>query len=185
MRNNRAVASARAFLSDLLFEIVVCLTGIVSKKDWMYWEDTDGNSLRIAKNKSIKIIKNGLDKSCTHDIFRKAKPGLIAKNSYWALVSFGKEKSIFSFVGNDGMLRCCYFESQVWVGNQSPLLLGYNVLRYIASGYLENTPRKVLNIRYQEDFGVEETWALGLPSTNKKLRDKIQCHLTNQDFLEP
>lgn len=184
MRNKRAIASARAFLSDPLFEIVVCLTGIVSKKDWMYWEDMDGNSLRIAKNKGIKIIKNGLDKSTTSDIFRKAKPSLIAKNSYWALVSFG-EKSLFSFVGNDGLLRCCYFESRVWISNPSPLLLGYNALRYIAAGYLENTPRKVLDIRYQEDLCVEETWALGIPSTNKKLRDKIQCHLTNQDFLEP
>jgi hypothetical protein len=148
--------------------------------------DADGNRLRIAKNKSVLVYPAKKEPSVTKDIFRKAPPALIAKNSYWILALFGKNHSLLSFLGNDGNLRSCYFEDEVWQYNMSSTLLGYRALRYVSSGYIETYCRRIitsLKVKYPKGFEIEEAWASGYPSSNDKFQERIQCHLTNPKLM--
>jgi hypothetical protein len=181
-KKKRAIASARAFLGmpfDVLAEIAV----LNPKDDWHQWEDPEGNRLRIAKNKAVQVYP-AKQTTSTKDIFRKAQPALIAKHSYWALALFGHNKTLLNFLGNDGVLRCCYFEQNVWQYNMSAVLLGFKPLRYICSGYIENKARRItsLKIRYPRSFEIEEAWGSGYPTSDSKLQERM-CHLINQESV--
>lgn len=185
MSKSRAIASARAFLG-IYFEILAEILGLNPKEDWHEWEDPEKNFLKITKRKTIRVYPSSNIPTTTNDVFRKAHPRDIAKHSYWMLVLIAKNKTIICFLGNDGILRRCDFEDNKWVCNDSPLLLGYQVLRYIINGYLETEPRKVKSIKlhYPISFEIEDAWASGYPSTNHELQELIECHLTNQDLTE-
>lgn len=184
MQTKRAIASARAFLG-VPFDLLVDIANIETKGDWHFWEDAEGNRLRIAKNKSVQVYPAKQEAAHTKDVFRKALPSRIAQQSYWVLAIFGKS-TLLNFLGHDGMLRCCYFEDHVWKGNISPVLLGYQALRYVFSGYMDLEPRQInsLKITYPKGFKIEEAWASGYPSTNSKYQEQILCHLKNQDSTE-
>lgn len=189
MHRSRAIASARAFLGAPRFELLVDITGIEPKGDWRLWVDAEGNRLRIAKNKSIQVYAQSpkVESLVTKDVFRKARPELIANHSYWVLSLFGNcdghEQTVMAFLGDDGNLRCCVFVDKVWQRNIAPLLLGFQALSCVSSGYIENDSRiiKSLKVTYPKGFDIEEAWASGFPTTDTNLQERIQCHLTNQD----
>lgn len=183
MQKKRAITSASAFLNSN-FNIIVDITGIeIKENDWHLWQDMEGNSLRITKPGLVQVYPAKYPKQVTKDIFVKALPSIIADHSYWLLAIFAKNKSLLCFLGNDGLLRCSYFENKTWKMNISSLLLGYNVLSYTSSGYMENVTRRIRDIKvtYPKGLDIEEVWASGYPVTDKKLRERIQCHLINQD----
>jgi hypothetical protein len=188
MHRTRAIASARAFLDAPRFEILVDIVGLEPKEDWHTWEDGEGNRLRIAKNKSVQVYSLKTKSEITKDVFRKARPELIASHSYWVLSLFGNsdgyKDTILAFLGYDGSLRCCLFRDKVWIENFSPVLLGYQTLSYISSGYIDNESRilKSLKVTYPKGFDIEEAWASGFPTTDINLQERIQCHLISQDL---
>lgn len=185
MQTKRAIASARAFLNDSNFEIIVQLLKLKPKQDWYEWYDLEGNYLKITKTKHILIHQAKKKVEATIDIYCKAKPESIIKNSYWLCSIFGVEKTILLFIGNDGILRCCYFENNTWKCNMNPILLGYQILNIIANEYIDMEARRIaipkINIIEKKD--IEEIWLSGIPVSNNELKDKIQCHLmTNQNL---
>lgn len=174
MKKASAIASAKALTKEPRFSIIVDVLELQSNKNWRVWEDSEKNLLKISKNGAVQVYpsKNSIS---TKDIFRKAHPALIAKYSYWVKVLFGKGKTILVFLGEDGFLRCCMFEDNKWIGNQSPLLLGFKLLKVIVSGYIESEPRRVqgMKITYPKCFEIEEAWASGYPSKDSHLQERI------------
>jgi hypothetical protein len=187
MQKKRAIASARAFLNAPRFDLIVEILKLNPEEDWTKWQDIEGNQLKISKNKAIHVYHSKQESEYTNDVYRKAKPVNIAKHSYWVLALFGSTQSILSFIGNDGTLRCCYFENNIWKCNLPPIMLGYQILGYIASGYIETESRKIAIpiIGYPKRFKIEEAWASGYPVADTNLKERIQCHLmTNQSLPE-
>ena len=185
MNKSRAIASARAAI-NCPFDILSDMLILEPKGDWHLWLDPEGNRLRIFKNRAVQVYPAAIQATKTKDIFRKARPELIKKHSYWVMPIYGKGKNILTFLGNDGKLRSCYFEGNIWKSNISPLLLGINTLRYIVNGYLETNPRliKLTNISYPKDFEIEEAWASGIPIEDTNLKERVRCLLKNQDSTE-
>jgi hypothetical protein len=185
MQKGRAIASARAAI-NCPFDILADMLMLEPKGDWHLWLDPEGNRLRIFKNRAVQVYQAAEQAIETKDIFRKARPELIVKHSYWLVLYSGKGKDILIFLGNDGKLRSCYFEGGIWKNNISPLLLGINTLRYIVNGYLETNPRliKPVNISYPKDFEIEEAWASGIPIEENNLKERVRCLLKNQDSTE-
>ena len=183
MQKKRAIASARAFLG-IPFDLLAEIAALDPIEDWHLWTDPEGNRLRIAKNKSVQVYPARHESRTTKDVFRKAEPALIAKHSYWVLALFGKDETLLNFLGNDGLLRTCYFEERIWQYNMSSVLLGFKALRYVGSGYIETRSRQItspLKIKYPKGFEIEEAWASGYPTTDSNLQERIRCHLKNQD----
>lgn len=192
MQKKRAIASARAFLEDANFDVIVQILRLNPLEDWTQWVDIEGNCLTISKNKVIYIYPSKENIQVTNDVYRKTNAITIANHSYWMLAMFGQDKSILSFLGNDGMLRCCYFENDIWKCNIQPLLLGYQILSYVASEYINTETRKIQipKISYPNNFDIEEAWMSGYPCIDfqllsEKSQDRLQCHLTiNQNLRE-
>lgn len=185
MQKKRAIASAQAALS-FPFGLVVDIAGLEPMVGWNSWTDSECNLLRIAKNNAVQVFPCSTEYPITKDVFRKARPELIAKHSYWVLSLFGKDNTLLCFLGNDGTLRVSYFESNTWQYNMSCTLLGFQALRYVASGYLESDSRKIssLKVSYPKEFEIEEAWASGYPTSHRKLQERIECHLINQECQE-
>ena len=175
MQKTRAIASARAFLGYSGFDLLVDIVGLEPIDTWRTWRDFEGNTLVIHKTKSVRVHRSKIPSKKTIDIFRKSNPLNIAKHSYWVLCLFGNPKSILCFLGYDGKLRCCQFNGAEWIGNTSPILLGYDVLRCVISGYIETDARKISIpiITYPKDFDIEEAWESGYPSNDAFVQDKL------------
>jgi hypothetical protein len=185
MRKDRLMASARAAL-NCPFDLLVDMLGLEPVEDWHVWIDSEGNRLRILKNGAVKVYPATTISTKTIDVFRKANPALIERHSYWGMLLSG-QNNILILLGNDGKIRASYFEKHIWVRNISPLLLGFGILRYISSGYLETNPRaiKLLKVSYPNDFVIEEAWAFGIPiEDDDNLKGNIKCLLKNQDLME-
>jgi len=178
MKKNRLIASARAFLV-CKFDIIVDMLSLEPKEDWHLWLDPEGNRLRIGKNRAVQVYPSTTSARKTKDVFRKAPPQLIERHSYWGSLVSGQNKNILILLGNDGKLRSSYFEDNIWIENISPLLLGFGILRYISSGYLEPGVRiiKSLNISYPKEFGIESAWAFGLPIEDNNIKERVRCLL--------
>lgn len=174
MKVSSAIASARAGTKEPRFDVITEILDIRPQGDWRVWSDAESNLLKISKNGAVQVHP-AVESKGTRDVFRKAKPKLIAKHSYWVLALFGPAQ-ILTFLGNDGILRSCIFDGK-WVQNQSPILLGFKTLRFIASGYIDPEPRKIsnINVTYPKDFEIEEAWASSYPSSDLELQEKIQC----------
>lgn len=178
MKISAAIASARAGTKEPKFDIITEILDLKPKGNWRVWEDAESNILKISKNGSVLIRPSNNPYTTTNprDVFRKAHPKLIAKHSYWVLAMFGQNQAILSFLGNDGILRCCLFDDKGWLGNQNPILLGFRTLKVIASGYIDSEPRKMpqINITYPKCFEIENSWGSSYPSTDSQLQEKIQ-----------
>jgi len=186
MQKDRIIASARAFL-NCPFDILVDMIGLEPKEDWHLWLDPEGNRLRIFKSRAVQVYPAQVQATKTKDVFRKARPELIEHHSYWGILISGYNKNILILLGNDGKIRSSYFKDNIWTENISPLLLGFGILRYIASGYLESSVRiiKTLDITYPKEFEIEEALAFGIPiEDNNNLKERIRCLLKNQDSME-
>lgn len=185
MQKKRAIASAQAAL-NFPFGILVDIVGLDPVDGWNLWRDSEGNLLRIAKNKAVQVFPAKEEPKITKDVFRKARPELIARYSYWALSLFGNNESLLCFLGNDGTLRVSYFKNNIWQYNISSILLGYQALRYVVSGYIETDSRKIssLKVSYPKGFRIEEAWASGYPTSSKDLQERIECHLITQEYQE-
>lgn len=183
MIKSRAIASARAFLNDKSFEILTDITNLNPLDDWKNWQDSEGNRLVITKQKRIYVYKSKSKPETTKDIFRNSTPDLIAKYSYWIMAFLDSKKSVLCFLGNDGILRCCYFENKRWINNFPPLLLGYKALKYISSGYIDDSYRTVkgLKINQLNNRNVERVFVSGYPIPDHNLQENIKCHLINQN----
>jgi hypothetical protein len=178
MLKKYAIASARNFLDFSKFEHIVTMLNLSPIESWNRWEDIDGNILTICKNKNVIVTQSDKTNNKTLDIFRKAKPNLIAKHSYWVLCLIGNKEIILSFLGNDGVLRSCYYKDNKWVNNISSLLLGFDILKYIVNNYIESD---IINIEDKKIkklklIDIEESWCGGLPLVDSELKEKI-CHL--------
>ena len=178
--SKKNIASARAFLELPHFDTIVSICGLESKNDWHIWNDIEGNTINITKCKKIKITLNKCPVNCTKDVFRVARPSNIAKHSYWMLSLFGKSsKTYLCFLGNDGKLRVCYFEENKWKNNIVPLELGFQVLDFIGTGYIDIEPRMLTSLNshtklsFSEVFVIEEAWACGLPIEDTFLKQKL------------
>src|SRR5690606_31750844 len=101
------------------------------------WIDEEGNSLIINKKNKVIIKQSKIESKKTDDLFIKSKPCLIYKYSYWALGFDIDNKTIISFLGNDGVLRSCLFEEN-WKYNFRSILLGFDIIDYIAREYIED-----------------------------------------------
>ncbi len=174
MQQNRAVVSARAFL-NCPFDIIVDMLSLTHKDDWHLWLDPEGNRLRIFKNKKVQVYPAVTPITKTKDVFRKANPELIKRNSYWGALIKEQNKNILILLGNDGKLRCSYFQDNTWIENICPLLLGFDILRYVASEYLDTSTRiiKQLKIIYPHDFVIEEAWSFGLPIEDTNIQKDL------------
>jgi len=184
MKKDRATASARAAL-NCPFGLLVDMLSLEPEADWHIWRDPEGNRLRILKNGAVKVYPATTQATKTKDVFRKAHPALIERYSYWGMLISGQD-NILILLGNDGKIRSSYFNNSIWVENISPLLLGFGILRYIASGYLETNPRtiKCLKVSYPHDFWIEEAWAFGIPIEETNIKERVRCLLKNQDSME-
>lgn len=185
MQKKRAIVSAEAAL-NFPFGLLVDIVGLDPIDGWNLWRDSEGNLLRITKSKAVQVFPAKKEPKITKDVFRKAQPELIARYSYWVLSLFGNNESILCFLGNDGLLRVSYFKNSIWQYNVPSVLLGYQALRYVISGYIDIDPRKIssLKVSYLKDFRIEEAWASGYPTSDKDLRERIECHLINQKYRE-
>lgn len=184
MKHERAKASARAAL-NCPFDLLVEMLDLEPEGDWHVWKDSEGNRLRILKSGTGTVYPATVPAMKTKDIFRKANPKLIERNSYWGMLLSGKH-NILIFLGNDGKIRSCYFENNIWVKNISPLLLGFGILRYILSGYLETNSRtiKLLKVSYPHDFGIEEAWAFGIPIEDTNLKERVRLLISPDGIME-
>ncbi|MFA5758998.1 MAG: hypothetical protein WC942_06555 [Clostridia bacterium] len=163
MLKGHAIKSAQVFLKDPLFKTIVNLTNLSPKESWTVWEDPEGNRLKIAKNKSVIISPSNTEPITTKDIFRKAEPECIYKHSCWGLFISGKKHKITHLIGNDGLLRCCYYYNDIWQCNFQSLLLGYHNLMLLSERYSNKTKQttntnKVFKIKYPKEFEIEEIW---------------------------
>lgn len=187
MNKDKAIASARAALG-CQFDILVDMLDLDPVVDWHVWKDADGNSLRICKNKSVKIYPSTRTSNITKDIFRKALPSLIYKHSYWGMLLSDVEKTdnILILLGNDGKLRCSYFINNIWIQNFNPLLLGFGILKYIICWYLETEVRSIKSLKtlYPHDFEIEEAWSFGFPVEDNDIYERIKCLLKIQNLQE-
>lgn len=187
MKQARASASARAFL-NCPFDLLVDMLSLEPKDDWHLWLDPEGNRLRLLKSRAVIAYPAATKVQRTKDIFRKAHPSLIVRHSYWGVLISGQTHQILLLLGNDGKLRCSYFKDGIWIENISPVLLGFDILRYIVSGYLEPKSRiiKSPNIKYVKNLGIEESWAFGLPIEDDiNLKERVdRCLQKTQNSME-
>ena len=174
MQRDRALASARAFLS-CPFDLIANMLFMNPNGDWHLWCDSEGNRLRILKNRSVQVYPALTNPIKTKDLFRKSPPFIIERNSYWGMLISGENKDILIFLGNDGKIRASLFTHNMWVENISPLLLGFCILKYISSVYLESDVRIVnsLTISYPKDFIIEKAWAFGIPIEDDNIKGRV------------
>lgn len=106
-----------------------------------WWFDEFGNSLKITKNKKLKITYNDLsldrEKIVCTDLYSNLEISKIMKISKLAYIAAGKEEDLYqdsfllNFLGMDDYWRSYLFMYDEWV-SVSPLLLGIDTLKLIA-----------------------------------------------------
>lgn len=176
---NRHIALAKAFteVPELEFIIKSCRIkpyGLTNTKDvkiqlFPWWIDEYGNSLKIKKNKSIKIIYNDLnvnrDSVISTDLYYGIGIEKIIKISKLGFYLFGQEEGelgLFSFLGIDNYLRTFMYDGEMV---QIPsLYLGLECLKKIYQNldikqFIEIKDRKKIGIPCQ----VDKVWLSCLP----------------------
>lgn len=143
------------------------------------WVDEKGNSLKIIKNKRIRIILNDLSidrkKLTSTDLYEGLAIDKIASMSRCAFILQGKEEEsykthvVISFLGIDNYLRTFVYEDGLWIQFPS-LYLGMKVLKYMAIYH---------DIRYFKNLGLKET--VIYPCT--KQQTWLTCWPPGKDFV--
>jgi hypothetical protein len=185
-RYTKEKASAKAYLGNESFDLIVDMCLLHPNDSWMEWRDAEGNRLRLTKNRMGVVCPAKTVLYQTGDILRKSKPGQIMKHSYWMAGFFSSSKSVLVFLGNDGLLRSSLFGSS-WLYNFSPLLLGYVILNMVTVSYLENEARELnsLSLKHipilEQDI-FNEVFVSGVPVEDDYLKRKLKClQMINQD----
>lgn len=121
-----------------------------------HWIDEAGNSLKIVKNKRIKIILNHLlidrKKIVSTDLYEGLSIEKVSSISKLAFILVGKEREIYkdhyicAFLGIDDYLRTFVFFDGEWKMYPS-LYLGMRILRNIASN---------VDIKYFKELGQKD-----------------------------
>lgn len=145
-----------------------------------WWIDEFGNSLRIVKNKKIKITYNdlSLDKNkivCT-DLYYGLSIDKIAKMSKLMFLSVMKEEETqltefcVALLGIDNYLRVYSNIDDQWI-QMSPLYLGINNLKYITRN---------IDLKYFIELSKKESAPLPCASA----RQWLSFMPPNRDFLQ-
>jgi hypothetical protein len=169
--------------NNIDFEVLAEICGLHPTKDWKVWKDDAGNTVRLLKNSSVRIYPTKTpNENTTSDIFAKAWPSEIAKQSYWVLLLSGGSHDVTCFVGSDGRLRISHYKNDLWVGNYCPLLIGFGALKAITRGYMESdigTLSPVPTTKLVKGFKPKKAVVSGWPTSDDKLRGRIQCLIRN------
>ena len=138
--------------------------------DWKLWYDEHGNQLKLNDTR-ITINLTKTPNNTTRNIFIKALPKSIANNSYWLMLMEGANEKVFCFMGNDGLLRICYFVDEEWKGNLQPLYIGLEPLQKVINEYL-NLEMEKISVK-SSLFKVKKAWYGGWPG--EKWKGKTDC----------
>ena len=130
--DKKTLASAQAAWPNIHKVIVMC--GLECCGNWKTWSDCEGNLLKHDDDKfNIVLNKRPINKS--NDIYRCSSPENIISKSNW---SMKVGSNILCLLGDDDLLRCCYFKSGVWIKNLAPLSLGIELLDFVCEEYLNS-----------------------------------------------
>jgi hypothetical protein len=163
LTKQNSIASARAFAGDRV-EVLINILQLNPIDEWTKWTDAEGNTLKLCKNKGVLITPTKYPIQKTSDIFMLANPEFIEEHSYWKFVINGNDKKVVSFLGNDGVLRSCFYDCEVWKNNFSPLLLGIDNLWKVVDKYLDSDYKKIKGVKlpFHKDFVVENAFVCGI-----------------------
>jgi hypothetical protein len=145
-----------------------------------WWFDEFGNSLKITKNKRLKVIQGdlSLDRSkiiCT-DLYQGLSIDKTIKMSKCAYFCYGQDEDIYqdcllvSLLGIDNYLRTYLYMYGDWK-RVSPLLIGIKNLKLIA---------RHTDIQYFHEFTIKEN--TGLPC--QEARVWLTCLPAKTEFLK-
>jgi hypothetical protein len=166
MSEYQYMVSARVFLENPAFEKIVKLCRLTPIKNWRAWQDEYGNTLNILDDKSIKITRARKETAKTTDVFFKSNPINILKHTNWLMYVSNKKQTIILFLCEDNRLRMSYFVEGKWKYNLSPLLSGIYVLNKIATGYMNDSVKKIPGVT--KSFIVPElVFSTGWPTKGK------------------
>jgi hypothetical protein len=173
---HKAIVSAKAFVKDSkTFESIVKLCALKPENDsWVRWHDDGNNILRIQKNNSFHIYPSSkISLGKITDLYRKSRPKYIAKDSHWAMFSFGydefdNEATIAWFIGNDERLRVSFFVEECWVENHLPLLSGAKILKKISEEKYSKEFRQI-NIPSSMNLNIQKTFTMSWPPSTRQL----------------
>lgn len=129
-----------------------------------WWVDEYGNSVKIIKNKTLKITYGDLsvNRNICSDLYYGLSINKVVKMSKFAYISYGQDEDflqdcfLISLLGLDDYLRT-YLYMYGELKQVSPLLLGLKNLSLIANNY---------DIKYYRDFIIKENSGLPCKSAN-------------------
>ena len=160
---NQKIASARVIVPE--FSNIQSMCDLSPTDGWKKWKDDQGNILTISKNNSVRIFKSNKETHTTRDILAKAEPNRISRFSYYLVAMFEKDRVLLVFMGNDGILRTCEFEKDIWLRNHKPLLLGLECLKQISNDFqLDGSSRWKVKLPIKQlEFEPDEVWSTSYP----------------------
>jgi hypothetical protein len=188
---NKHILLAQSYteVNELMFIIKACRlkpqSFVLEKRDpklilHRLWFDEFGNSLRIIKNKRIRVTYNDLtldkDKVLCTDLYYGLSLNRIAKISRLVFVCAAKDEETYhnsfmvAFLGLDNYLRAYVCTDGEW-SQVAPLCLGMKNLKLIA----RNT-----DVKYFREFVIKENSPLPCVSA----REWIAFMPPNGDFLQ-
>ena len=164
--SNTSIKLAEAYTGyrELAFLIKMCrlkpqpwLSGIRGKKTTLHrwWVDEHGNSLKIMRDKQIKIVlqDQGIkEKLISTDLYGCLPIDKVAKMSKLLYLLVGKDHqqkdhAIIAFLGIDDFLRVFTLIDEEWQ-SIAPLQLGLHILRIFSRS--RNTKRNYKRLRTQQ-----------------------------------
>jgi hypothetical protein len=188
---NKIILLAQSYteVDDLAFIIRACrlkpYSYVFEERDnkitlHRWWFDEFGNSLKIVKNKRIKLVYNDLsldrDKIVCTDLYHGFSMERLAKTSKLLHLCAGKDEDslencfFVTFLGIDNYLRSYMFLEDQWQ-QVSPLLLGMKQLKTIA---------KNRDIKYFREFSIKEN----LPLPCAHMKEWVTFMPASKDFLQ-
>ena len=144
---------------------------------YKHWVDEYNNSLKIVRNKRLKIFPNDLSLSpvAYTDLFYGLSLDKIAKMSRFIYLCIGKDEDlkqdccILSLLGIDDYFRTYLLLYGEWY-HVSPLCMGLRSLKLIANN---------LDMKYFREFSFKEN--ICVPCADAKVW--LSCMPANKDFL--
>lgn len=153
LAEKKIIVSAQAAWPNISKVISMC--GLKCCGHWKLWSDCEGNLLKHDGDK-FNIVLNRRPINTSNDIYRFSPPENIISKSNWSM-KIGS--NVLCLLGDDDLLRCCYFEDDVWIKNFVPLRLGIELLDFACEEYLNSenkATRKEVAIHTVKVSGVVE-----------------------------